>query len=96
VHKERVSAKRFFGQEAGKVRVDSHRGFRLGFGAVYRCVCRGVKDDMGRDTANQSAHLIWYCQVNRIAIVGNDFTGIGKAALQLPTNLPRGPKDENA
>jgi hypothetical protein len=81
MYEQSIAEKRFLREHARRRRVNCHGRFQFAFGAVHSSISSRIEYDLGRSAAHHSANLIRVGQINRIAVMADDFTGIGETAL---------------
>ena len=77
-------------------RVDRVRQVRLALGLVNCGVGSGVDDDVGREIAYERGSGFRICEIHLGARTGGHIAQRRQRALQLPSNLSGGSRDEHA
>jgi len=95
MHKARVQAFRFFGEDAGRDAVDLHRAFRLRFGFVDRGIRGRIYNEVGLDVAEHRPDRVGIGEVELLTRRADDFAERLQRAHQFPADLTGRAGDEN-
>ncbi|MNI99996.1 hypothetical protein D3C73_1592240 [compost metagenome] len=83
MNQRNAQLRRFFGQNAGRRRVDGERYLRFVFSLIDRGVSRGVDDQVGTNPAYLLTQLLWIGQIELGAPRYDQFAKCLQVMLQL-------------